>query len=935
MSNILKILKNYFKPIMASISFITFISPTLARITPLAFKDVTSHFQADKAFYSPTLGMVALESGLIYNLRFYGNFIASYKIDKDGNMTEERDYHNDTSQDPLWNVVKILFPSGGGDLNPISLKSGSFGVKVNSPETIAILLDFAHRSRFQKGLEKGEDHPKSLSKVKARRAPDELPVNVIKTKFVKNNLLDLTPDQFKQLQDPTIKKIKLENFQKEKWLEIMESPNVMKPQEKIITNDQLLDQWKELIFKSLLIEGGKHIKLKQTIKQLLEFIKESIAREQQTTFYPQYTTEQVILAFFCEKFNEPEDISTLLDALFKFDHNHEMMASSAKNRAEKAKILFKKEDLLLIAQKKMPDIDDFYILANSDIFDRVTSYKAGTKPVSNGSTRAYNRTSGKEETSVFPDCVEVTMRHILNLMLYNSFKKQFDLTHLIKSIESTQIDEQIMRSLQDFYQKQSPLQANSGDQSIRSLWNRVVGDLNTIDRNIPSVFYVSGATFKYDMDPGFINVINAFRKMFGLTLTLKEKKVADLDLKTANLSQKKEWIEAYFATLFQILNPDRTYKIDTEALKEGQGRNQRDIFGELGVIVEDQNSKKLLFSFKIKMQPGHSELLDLIEALPKNSINYTADLSTAGFAEVLVPNTSNNSLKLLVPQMKESVKEDLYILYYDIFQDNDARIEGLRRIIQLTQAKIDPKFLELTLTHLLINLSWDDEHIVEKATPLILKIAPLFPEIIQKQVKSIKITDQSDNDDLSNLQFFVNLEYLDASVTKNFTQLSLIGLPHLKTLNLSKSNIASLRGLNECIALEELYVDDTPITHLSLTGLIHLKELDISYSQITTLTGLNECIALETLNARNTPLTQLSLTGLTHLKDLNLFKSNIASLTGLNECIALEKLNVGFNPLTQLSLTGLTHLKDLNISKSNVKELIGLEHLNPRPRIRR
>src|SRR5450631_4442800 len=80
-----------------------FMSPTVeAQIPANAFKKVTKYFRKDKQYMSPVLGKVALE-GFIHDLRFYGDY-------ESGMDNDRRAYIKDNSNDPLWNVLKVLFP---------------------------------------------------------------------------------------------------------------------------------------------------------------------------------------------------------------------------------------------------------------------------------------------------------------------------------------------------------------------------------------------------------------------------------------------------------------------------------------------------------------------------------------------------------------------------------------------------------------------------------------------------------------------------------------------------------------------------------------------------------------------------------------------------------------------------------------------------------
>ena len=95
----------------SSLALLMITSTAMAQIPPNAFREITRHFKDGKQAYSPVLGGIALQIGLIENLRFLGPFEAAY------NPNESRDYKKDHSSDPLWNIVNILFPSNSGNLS--------------------------------------------------------------------------------------------------------------------------------------------------------------------------------------------------------------------------------------------------------------------------------------------------------------------------------------------------------------------------------------------------------------------------------------------------------------------------------------------------------------------------------------------------------------------------------------------------------------------------------------------------------------------------------------------------------------------------------------------------------------------------------------------------------------------------------------------------
>ncbi|MDR0393227.1 MAG: hypothetical protein LBH52_03300 [Puniceicoccales bacterium] len=82
---------------------------------PLALVDyLASHLNYDipgAQYVDLTWGAVAIESGFIHNLRFYGN----YEITLDS-TTGKRVYAMDKTKDPLFAIIRQLFPSTGGVL---------------------------------------------------------------------------------------------------------------------------------------------------------------------------------------------------------------------------------------------------------------------------------------------------------------------------------------------------------------------------------------------------------------------------------------------------------------------------------------------------------------------------------------------------------------------------------------------------------------------------------------------------------------------------------------------------------------------------------------------------------------------------------------------------------------------------------------------------
>ena len=114
------------------------------------FKGVSDCFQDDKKYLSSTIGMAALDGGIIENIRFYGNFEPAYRVIKGA---RERDYANDKSNDPIWQMVRILFPSTAGQLSADSTYRLNFGKYVKTPDTVALLINYAEDIRSNRPVD--------------------------------------------------------------------------------------------------------------------------------------------------------------------------------------------------------------------------------------------------------------------------------------------------------------------------------------------------------------------------------------------------------------------------------------------------------------------------------------------------------------------------------------------------------------------------------------------------------------------------------------------------------------------------------------------------------------------------------------------------------------------------------------------------------------
>jgi hypothetical protein len=796
-----------------------------AKIHPKAFKNITRYFKKGMEFYSPVLGEAALESGLIYDLRFYGNFESA--------VTEgKRVYIKDKSADPLWTLEKSLFPSPAGHLQVETQAASSFG-KLASPKSVALLLNYAKDIRVGKLIT-------SKDETKLREA--------LLASFVKSN---------------------------------------------VPRKDQIA-----------------------AIRPILKGIQESIQREgSHASFYPEHMTEQVITAFFCEKFNDQNDIWKLIAELDDDIVDHSIPLPTKED-------FLTTEDFPIIAQKKEAyTFEDVYALANAEAFTSLTPYKSGAPLLSNGSTSFYDRSKNEIlQGPTFSDCAEMSMRHVLNLLLFDPETREFDLTAIKAYVAEHSPDNPYFKNFVTFIEHQKPDQANNGDIVMRSLFNTVVGDLNTLDDPL-KVSYVKDTN---EVKSGFINIIKIFQKVFGLEV--KELPVGDFAV-------RKYWLEESLKTLFTALSPTKAYTMNLYKLEE---EKNGEISGDLAIRVKSTKTDEDLFSFIFYSNFGknHSNITDL-QTLKKMGVQYyTEALKTHPTS--IHKNTVEESLWLLSPEVKDrALQQPFYALFNTFLADNVSKINFLRTFnenYESWKAQMTGEHLlalKRILQNILDGISWDDPFVLRRASPVVVDLSQ--KEELRETLHNVKKLDLSKSF-LKKMSFevFAGLEELSMADAKSLEEISLNGLTHLTMLDLSNSAVKKIEELDILSNLEGLDLSGTGnLEEISLKGLNSLTYLNFNDSVVRQIDGLEKLSNLEDLDISGTVNLeqQISLKDFNHLKRLNFSKSSIKNII-LDNLSPLENLDIsGTRNLEEVSFNRLAHLKKLSLNGSAVKRLEGLDTL--------
>jgi hypothetical protein len=806
----------------------------MATIPIGAYNGATKHYRKGKERNSPVLGAAALATGLVENIRMFGPFTPAYK--EDGS----RDYAGDTSDNPSWQMVKILFPSTGGTFTSESQFETNFGKNVDKVQTIEHLLSFVNDLREGKDVNVEALKNALFSTLKERPA---LSVEEEKAKFgslkqaiqsisvkTKGDFIKRLDDILKQEKDERLRKVLIQKA------ETVKGRNLT-PEQLQVAQKNLIEATENYMSAKIKQKTDKFVKdearfkdkfFRETLNPLVNAIQSAVQSEKDSIF-PAYTTEQLIESFFSHKFNTEENIQNLIKATPDDIVDPEVPFVSEPVSAEK------------ILEHDELDMDDLLALSALGMAEAPIPYQSDISPISNGSAWHYDRATDqfKKEIRSFADCVDVMPRHMANMLLYDRKTQAFNVTPLLeqqkKFAEGSPQFKRLQNAIEFFEKYQSPMMANNGNTDTRSWWNRVIADLN-FDGIGPKVDYVKGDN---ELNTGHINMLRMFQNLFSLDLdpfpVLEVVNEADPEKEKEareNIQKKFEedrinWILSSFRKVFSFMNPDFVYDFKPQDLSWSAMRN--DVIGDITVLVKkSEKSTAPLYSFRMYQGGGHSEVKDI--AYPKNQAALEIETKPAG----VEPLTAEESLWLLFPQLaKTKTTELLYQIMPRLLADNDSKINFISLLKTMDWKGIPHLATQEVagfLSNILPTLGWDDPNTLRRITSSIVGV------FLDKDENLNETVPQEVRDG-----FFKKTQSLDfqEAIKPNFARV----LPYfqndmLETPDLKIKFIASLSGIDWAEVSKDNASEITGLLSRTLDSL-SLDTQDLKIKFIASLSGID------------------------------------------------------------------------------------------------
>jgi len=172
--------------------------------------------------------------------------------------------------------------------------------------------------------------------------------------------------------------------------------------------------------------------------------------------------------------------------------------------------------------------------------------------------------------------------------------------------------------------------------------------------------------------------------------------------------------------------------------------------------------------------------------------------------------------------------------------------------------------------------------------------------------------------DLTGIEAFINLEWLDAS-DNNISEidLSLISSTIIWTLRLGNNNLSEI-DLSQIPSIVNIGLHHNNFKSISVTNLQHLYILSISYNPLTNIDLSNSII--QVLEINNTPITNIDLSTNTNLRVLEIHESQIQTLDFTNNP-NLEEVRTSNSPLASINLPNNPNLEILDVDACQLTAL--------------
>jgi|GEM_PF-1964274 len=265
------------------------------------------------------------------------------------------------------------------------------------------------------------------------------------------------------------------------------------------------------------------------------------------------------------------------------------------------------------------------------------------------------------------------------------------------------------------------------------------------------------------------------------------------------------------------------------------------------------------------------------------------------------------------------------------YTDRSSSEDNKNQVITFKDPVLKSKLLAVMKDKQLI----DGQLIDEDATDITIADAEKLTQANLSNRNIGIINDSNTISDLTGLEHFKNLVYLNFEFNKVSKLDPLKNLTSLEELYFSNNKVSDLKPLKDLTSLKSLDFSYNQVSDLTPLGDLSLKSLYFTDNQVSDLSPLWYLDSLDTLDFSDNKVSDLAtLENLISLKNLYFSGNQVSDLTPLKDLTGITELVFSNNKVSDLAqLKNLTSLEELYFSGNQVSDLTTLKNLTSLKRL--
>lgn len=205
-------------------------------------------------------------------------------------------------------------------------------------------------------------------------------------------------------------------------------------------------------------------------------------------------------------------------------------------------------------------------------------------------------------------------------------------------------------------------------------------------------------------------------------------------------------------------------------------------------------------------------------------------------------------------------------------------------------------------------------------------------DILPEDMESLTVLGSINSgvENLTGLEYAVNLEELNLRINQISDISPLAGLTNMRRLRLGNNQISDISLLEGLTGIQQLWLNDNDIEDISaLVNMTEMELIDLERNQVSDITPLEDLIGLQSLFLAGNQVSDVTaLSGMTSLQWLRLETNQVSDISALSGMINLQRLSLDDNQITDISaLSDTISLQRLRLADNEISDISALSFL--------